>query len=146
MGKRIKRKYTMSKRMDAAYENYKKRYRAKAKAMKKRGLEMESPMMNKREYKMVRKAYVEQEGVKTNINQTIVSDQQYKYSEKTARHLKKWSKENKRADTKDLSIAEIRQGKGLPEELVKLNEELKGQGLSGKERQEYISYEVFGSE
>ena len=145
MGKRVKRKYTMSKRMDAAYKNYKERYRAKAKAMKRRGLKMESPMMNKREYKMVRKAYVEQEGVKTNINQTIVSDQQYKYSDKTARHLKKFAKEHD-LDTKKLSIAEIRQGKGLPAELSKLNEELKEQGLSGRERRDYISYEVFGSE
>lgn len=144
MGKRVKRKYTMTKRLDDAYKNYKKRYRAKAKSMKKRGLEMESRMLKKSEYLSVRDEKV-RDGVEININQTIVSEQAYKYSEKTARHLKKFAKEND-LDTKNLSIAEIRQGKGLPEELIRLNEQLKEQGLSGKERQEYISYEVFGSE
>lgn len=145
MGKRVKRKYTMTKRLDAAYKNYKKRYRAKAKSMKKRGLEMESRMLKKDEYFSRRYEMVHDEGRTTNINQTIVSEQSFKYSEKTARHLKNFAKENG-LDTKDLTIAEIRQGKGLPEELIKLNEQLKEQGLSGKERQEYISYEVFGSE
>lgn len=144
MGKRVKRKYTMTKRMDAAYENYKKRYRTKQKSMRRRGLEMESRMLKKSEYLSVRAEKV-RDGVEININQTIVSEQSYKYSEKTARHLKKFAKEHG-LETGDLTIAEIRQGKGLPDELIKLNEELKEQGLSGKERQEYISYEVFGSE
>ena len=135
----------MRKRLDKAYANYKKRYKAKQKLMREKGLEMESRMLKKKEYLSRREEMVKYEGITTNINQTLVQEQQYKYSQRTARHLKSFAKEHG-LETGKLSISAIRQGQGLPEELIRLNEELKEQGLSGKERQEYISYEVFGSE
>lgn len=83
-----KRKYTLGKRLDKAYENYSKRYDAKQKQLEKRGYSMADTKLNKREYNMVRTAYVN-DGIKKNINQTIVSDQAYEYSQKTARQMKK---------------------------------------------------------
>lgn len=138
-----KRKYKMDKRLEKAYENYKKRYDAKKKSLKKRGYEMADKKLNKREYEMVRKAY-QDEGVKENINQTIVADQAYEYSQKTARRFKATA-EKFDLSWKDMSITELRKG-GI--DVSEINDILKDEypDWTGTQRQEYISYEVFGSD
>ncbi|MBO7079076.1 MAG: hypothetical protein J6W64_04640 [Bacilli bacterium] len=136
-------KKTKSKRLDNAYANYKKRYKAKMKSLKRRGYEMADTMLNKREYLMVRKAYQE-EGVTQNINQTIVSDQAYEYSQKTARRFKATA-EKYGLEWKNKSITELRKGEI---DVSTINEILKEEypDWTGYQRQQYISYEVFGSE
>lgn len=131
------------KRLENAYANYKKRYRAKKKSLQKRGYEMADTMLNKREYEMVRKAY-QNEGVKININQTIVADQAYEYSQKTARRFKATA-EKFDLEWKDKSITELRKG-GI--DVSQINEILKEEypDWTGIQRQQYISYEVFGSD
>ena len=132
-----------SKRLDNAYANYKKRYREAKKMLKKKGYEMADTMLTKREYKMVRQAYID-EGQTININQTIVADQKYEYSQKTARRFKATA-EKYNLDWKDKSITELRKG-GV--DVSEINDLLKEEypDWTGKQRQEYISYEVFGSE
>lgn len=136
-------KRTKSKRLDNAYANYKKRYRAKKKMLKKKGYEMADDMLNKREYKMVREAY-QDEGVKTNINQTIVSDQAYEYNQKTARRFKATA-EKYNLEWKDKTITELRKGEI---DVSAINDILKEEypDWTGTQRADYISYEVFGSE
>lgn len=142
--KKTKRKYTLKARLDKAYENYKKRYKAKQKNLKKRGYEMaDKKMLTKREYKMVRTALVD-EGRETNINQTIVSMQAYEYSQKTARQFKKVAEEYD-LDWKDKTITQLRKGEI---DVSSINDMLKEMypDWTGTQRQEYISYEVFGSD
>ena len=138
-----KRKYTLKARLDKAYENYKKRYKAKAKMLKKKGYDMASDMMSKREYKRIRDIY-QREVTTTNINQTIVADQAYEYSQKTARRFKATAKKFD-LDWKDKSITELRKGEI---DVSSINDILKEEypDWSGYDRQQYISYEVFGSE
>lgn len=132
-----------SKRLDNAYANYKKRYKAAKKMLKKKGYDMADTMLTKREYKMVRQAYID-EGQTININQTIVSDQKYEYSQKTARRFKATA-EKFDLSWKDKTITELRKG-GV--DVSEINNLLKEEypDWTGKQRQEYISYEVFGSE
>lgn len=132
-----------SKRLDNAYANYKKRYKAAKKMLEKKGYEMADTMLNKREYKMVRQAYID-EGKKTNINQNIVAEQKYEYSQKTARRFKATA-EKYNLEWKNKSITELRKG-GV--DVSEINEILKEEypDWTGTQRQEYISYEVFGSE
>ena len=141
---KTKKKKKASKRLENAYENYKKRYRAAKKKLKKHGYNMADTMLNKREYLMVREAY-QDEGVTININQTIVSEQTYEYSQKTARQFKEVA-EKYDLEWKDTTITELR--KGINVDVSALNEKLKDEfpDWSGKQRQEYISYEVFGSD
>lgn len=149
-----KRKYKMSKRLEKAYENYTKRYEAKKKSLSKRGYEMADKKLNQREYEMVREAYIN-EGVSENINQTIVSDQAYEYSQKTARRFKATAKKFD-LEWKSMSITELRKG-GI--DVSELNDRLKEMSEEELEelysilpanvkhtRQGYISYEVFGSD
>lgn len=133
-----------SKRLDNAYANYKKRYKAKKKMLNKKGYQMADTMLNKREYLMVREAYIDK-GVKININQTIVSEQTYEYSQKTAKQFKEVAI-NYDLSWKDLSITELRKGIGV--DVSDLNEMLKQiyPNWTGTDRQKYISYEVFGSD
>lgn len=142
MGKGV-RKYTLKARLDKAYENYKKRYKAKKKMLKKKGYEMASDMMTKREYLRIRDIY-QREVTTININQTIVADQAYEYSQKTARQFKKVA-EKYDLDWKDKSITQLRKGEI---DVSAINERLKEEypDWTGTQRQEYISYEVFGSE
>lgn len=132
-----------TKRADRSYANYVKRYKAKQKSLKKRGYEMADTMLNKREYEMVKKAY-QNDGIKININQTIVADQAYEYSQKTARRFKATA-EKFDLEWKDKSITELRKG-GI--DVSEINELLKEQypDWTGSQRQKYISYEVFGSD
>lgn len=144
MAKRVvKTNYLSKKQMHNAYINYKRRYRAKAKSMDKRGLEMVDDMMSKAEYEKVRADYVSR-GITININQTIVSDQQYEYSQDIARQFKRVSKDFN-LEWKDKTITQIRMGEV---DVSGLNDMLKEQfpQMTGKQRQQWISYEVFGSE
>lgn len=152
-----KRKYTMTARLDKAYKNYVKRYKAKEAMLKKKGYEMASKMMKKRMYIAAREDKIYNEGITTNINQTLVSEQAYQYSQKTAQRLKRTA-EKFDLVWKDKTITEIRKGKV---DLSKLNNILKDMEENNPEqyqqlmdtlpdevkrtRQGYISYYVFGS-
>ena len=104
---------------------------------------MASEIMTKREYLRIRDIY-QREVTTTNINQTIVADQAYEYSQKTARQFKKVA-EKYDLDWKDKSITQLRKGEI---DVSAINEMLKEEypEWTGTQRQEYISYEVFGSE
>lgn len=137
------RKYNMTKRLDKAYANYKSRYKKKEASLKKKGYNMVSRMLTKREYMFNRQAYVN-EGVTTNINQTMVSEQAYEYSQKTARRFKKTAQEHN-LKWKDKSIMDIMKG---DINVSEINEWLKETYIdwTGMDRQKWISHEVFGSE
>ena len=146
-----------TKRLDNAYANYKKRYKEKQTSLRKRGYEMADTMLTRREYEMVRKAYVDN-GRKENINQTIVADQAYEYSQKTARQFKQVA-EKFDLPWQDQGITELRKGtidvsamnnrlkeleENDPEAFEALFAELPA--AIKHTRQGFISYEVFGSE
>lgn len=144
MAKRVVREnYLSKKQMHNAYINYKRRYRAKEKSMKRRGLEMADRMLNRAEYEMVRAEAVA-DGITININQTIVSNQQYEYSQDIARQFKRVSEEYD-LEWKNLTITQIRTGEI---DVSGLNDMLKEQfpQMTGKQRAKWISHEVFGSE
>lgn len=149
----MSRQYSMNKRLEKAYDNYVNRYKAKAASLSKRGYEMADTMLSKREYQMVRKAYINS-GVSTNINQTIVSEQAYEYSQKTARQMKATAKKFN-LDWKSKTITELRKGEI---DVSGINNNLKG--MSDEERkalfdtlpegvkhtnQGYISWTIYGS-
>ena len=129
--------------MHNAYMNYKRRYRAKAKIMDKKGLKMAMPMLNRSDYELAR-AMAVNDGVTININQTIVSRQQYEYSQDVARRFKRVSEEHD-LEWKDLTITEIRKG---AVDVSAINNMLKENypDMTGKQRAKWISHEVFGSE
>ena len=130
--------------MRNAYANYKSRYKAKKKSMERRGLEMDDKhMLTRAEYEMNRADLISQ-GITININQTLVSRQQYAYSQEIARQFKRVSEEYD-LEWKDVTITQIRTGEI---DVSGLNNWLKEKypTWTGKDRQKYISYEVFGSE
>ena len=129
--------------MHNAYINYKRRYRAKEKSMKRRGLEMADRMLNRSDYELAR-AMVVADGVEININQTIVSEQQYEYSQSVARRFKRVSQEYG-LEWQDKTITQIRMGEV---DVSGLNDMLKEQfpEMTGKQRAKWIGHEVFGSE
>lgn len=170
MSKR-KRQYKLNIRLEKAYENYKQRYQTAKTKLTAKGFEMADTMLTRNEYEMVRTALVKS-GVKTNINQTLVSQQTYEYSQKTAKHLKKFAKEHAKdldieglkiesEDISGLSILDIRKGKGLSTYLADVNEKLKELKENDPDKYEelfkdlpesvrhtnqgFISYQVFGS-
>lgn len=113
-----------AKRLRKAYKNYVKRYKQKEAVMERHGTDMASGMMTYREYKMTRKAYVES-GVDININQTIVSDQQYEFSLRQARSLKEAAKEMD-LSFKEESLIQIRGGGAVRnEDLTEINNRMK---------------------
>ena len=135
--------YLSRKQMHNAYINYKRRYRAKAKSMERRGLKMKDVMLTRHDYELAR-AMAINDGVTININQTIVSKQQYEYSQDIARQFKRVSEEFD-LDWKNTTITELRMGKV---DVSGINNMLKDQhpDWTGYDRQKWISYEVFGSE
>ena len=50
----MNRKYSMTKRLEKAYENYEKRYEAKKASLSRRGYQMADKKLTKKEYDMVR--------------------------------------------------------------------------------------------
>ena len=144
MAKRVvNTNYLSKKQMHNAYINYKRRYRAKEKSMKRRGLEMADRMLNRSDYELAR-AMAVNDGITININQTIVSEQQYEYSQAVARRFKKVSEEYD-LEWKDKTITQIRTG---DVDVSGLNDMLKEQfpEMTGKQRAKWIGHEVFGSE
>ena len=135
--------YLSKKQMRNAYANYKKRYRAKAKSMKRRNLEMADEMLSRHDYELARAAAIN-DGITININQTIVSRQQYEYSQSIARQFKRVSEEFD-LEWKNVTITQLRMGEI---DVSGLNRMLKDQfpNMTGYDRQKWISYEVFGSE
>ena len=129
--------------MHNAYINYKRRYRAKEKSMKRRGLEMADRMLNRSDYELAR-AMAVADGITININQTIVSEQQYEYSQDVATRFKRVS-EQYDLEWKDKTITQIRTG---DVDVSGLNDMLKEQfpEMTGKQRAKWIGHEVFGSE
>lgn len=136
-----------SKRLENAYQSYLKMYRAKQRSMRKRGMEMFDKKLTKREYMLNRKLLIEEmkeeTGKAININQTLVSEQQYKYNRTTGRRFLATAKKVG-LEWSDSKLREIRAGKI---DVSLINERLKIQNpeWSGKERAQYIAYEVFGS-
>ena len=144
MAKRVvNTNYLSKKQMHNAYINYKRRYRAKEKSMKRRGLEMADRMLNRSDYELAR-AMAVADGITININQTIVSEQQYEYSQDVARRFKRVS-EQYDLEWKDKTITQIRNG---DVDVSGLNNMLKEQfpEMTGKQRAKWIGHEVFGSE
>ena len=129
--------------MHNAYINYKRRYRAKEKLMDKKGLKMASKMLNRSDYELAR-AMAVNDGITININQPIVSRQQYEYSQDVARRFKRVSEEHD-LEWKDLTITQIRKG---AVDVSAINNMLKENypDMTGKQRAKWISHEVFGSE
>lgn len=149
----MSRTYSMTTRLKKAYENYVSRYNKKAESLKKRGFDMADTLLSEREYNMVRKAYTDN-GVTQNINQTIVSEQAYEYSQKTAKQMKATANKFD-LNWKDTSILELRKGKI---DVSGINNSLKG--MTDEERkalfdtlpadvkhtnQGYISWVIYGS-
>ena len=131
-----------SKRINNAYKNYVKRYKAKQESMRRRGMEMESSIMNKNLYVKVREE-MKENGVKENINQTIVSEQQYRYSYKTAKRFLETA-EQEQLEWGDSLVREIRSGKI---DVTGINDYLKEHtDFTGKERAAWIGHNIFGSE
>ncbi len=144
MAKRVvNTNYLSKKQMHNAYINYKRRYRAKEKSMKRRGLEMADRMLNRSDYELAR-AMAVADGITININQTIVSEQQYEYSQDVARRFKRVS-EKYGLEWKDKTITQIRTG---DIDVSTMNDMLKEQfpEMTGKQRAKWIGHEVFGSE
>ena len=129
--------------MHNAYINYKRRYRAKEKIMEKKHLSMASKMLNRADYELAR-AMAVNDGITININQTIVSRQQYEYTQDVARRFKRVSEEHD-LEWKDLTITQIRKG---AVDVSAINAMLKENypDMTGKQRAKWISHEVFGSE
>lgn len=138
--------------MQNAYKNYVKRYNEKAAVMKRHGTTMASDKMTFREYKMTRRAYVES-GIVININQTIVSDQQYEFSLSAGRALKKYAEDMELSFAGE-SLISIRRGSAIRNEsLSELNEAMKeladrypklyGEFASGTGRAKWIKDNIF---
>ena len=144
MAKRVvNANYLSKKQMHNAYINYKRRYRAKEKIMEKKHLSMASKMLNRADYELAR-AMAVNDGITININQTIVSRQQYEYTQDVARRFKRVSEEHD-LEWKDLTITQIRKG---AVDVSAINAMLKENypDMTGKQRAKWISHEVFGSE
>ena len=143
------RAYNMRSRMEKAYSNYVKLYRQKEASLERRGFNMAAPLLDRDAYEMLRDTLV-RNGLKININKTIVSKEAYT---RTLLSAKKLKEAGKKYDTswKDLSIAQIRanvMADDISDFIVEFDKQLKEQypGITGKQRAQYISYEVFGSE
>ena len=111
--------------------------------MDKKGLKMASKMLNRSAYEMAR-AMAVNDGITININQTIVSRQQYEYTQDVARRFKRVAEENE-LEWKDFTITQIRKG---AVDVSAINNMLKEEypDMTGKQRAKWISHEVFGSE
>lgn len=131
----------MAKRSTTSYRDYVKKYRKMEERLNKKGLVPESQMMNKKLYQEVKRE-MKADGVTTNINRTIVQEQSYQYSYKTARRWRETAKKYD-LDWESAKISELRSG---AIDVSKLNEILKDEGFTGKERAGIIGHDIFGSE
>ena len=138
------------KQMYNAYQNYLSRYTRQADKMIRRGTYMHDDKLTYSEYKMVRRAKIEQmkdEGKRLiNINQTIVSEQQYEFSMAQAKGLRSAGQELGLGFA-DESLMKLRGGRDLRnEDLSLINSALKEKypELSGIQRAEWIKENIFG--
>lgn len=132
----------LSKRLENAYRNYSMKYKTVQDSMRRRGMEMFDRKLTKKEYIANRQA-LQAEGVNININQTLVSQQQYSYDRETARRFKDTA-EKLGLEWKGKKIRELRYGdidvKEINDMLKDMNPE-----WNGYERARYISHNIFGS-
>lgn len=141
------------KQMYNAYRNYISRYTKQKEKMIRKGTYMyDSHMMNYEEYKAVRKAYVDEQKAKNpgekviNINQTLVSKQQYEFSREQAIGIREAGKELG-LDFEEETLMKIRGGRDIRnEDLSLINNALKDKypALTGTERSQWITDHIFG--
>lgn len=144
MAKRIKKRKTRRKKTKrmSSYENYVKRHEEKKKKLKEKGYDMISPMMDPEQYERA-KQLMKDSGIKININQTIVSEQAYEYDRTTARRFRKVAKEHN-LEWDEKTELEIMKGGVDVSALNNLLKETHPE-MTGYDRRNYISQEVFGS-
>lgn len=140
MAKRVTGKRT--KQRQRSYQNYVKRYKKKQKQLAKKGYDMVSRKMTKKEYERAKKL-LKDSGVTTNINQTIVSEQAYEYDRNTARRFRKVAKEYELEWEEETELA-IMKGEVDVSALNNLLKETHPD-MTGYDRRNYISHEIFGS-
>lgn len=138
------------KQMYNAYRNYLSRYVTQANKMVRKGTYMHDDKLTFNEYKMVRQAKVDELREKgkpiININQSIVSEQQYEFSMEQARGLREAASELG-LDFQEESLMKIRGGRDVRgEDLTAINNALKMKYplLSGTERAQWITDNIFG--
>lgn len=142
-----KRKNKRNKRLDNSYKNYKKLFKEAKYKFAKKGKKMDDDkLLTKSEWLTQRMTLIDA-GHKTNINQTIVSAQKYKYSQELARRIKEGAKKVG-LDYEKKSIYAIRQGVIEGDDLSAVNEQLRDDhpDWNGYRRSHYIAHEVFGSD
>ena len=142
--------YLSPKQMRAAYRNYMYRYEVQEQKMLRRGQRMNDEMMTFGSYKATRRAYVEDlqsRGKRViNINQSIVSDQQYEFSRLQARGIKDIAESYGIESLKDQSILRLRSGQSIRnEDLSLINNALREQhpDWTGAQRARFITDNVF---
>jgi len=138
------------KQMYNAYRNYLSRYVKQEAKMIRRGTSMHDDKLTYSEYKMVRRAKVEELKAAGrpvwNINQTIVSEQQYEFSMSQAKGIREASAKLG-VDLGEQSLMEIRGGRDIRnEDLSLINNALKDKypELSGVGRAKWIKDNIFG--
>lgn len=130
-----------SKRFKRTWHAYNKRYNRAKRSMSRRGMTMISDKLSKKDLLGTIEAFKE-EGIKNNIVQKVVVDQQYAYSADTARRFKKVSEEMD-LEWKDVKYTRLRYG---DIDVSGINQWLKDNtDKTGYERAKYIGHEVFGS-
>lgn len=147
----VEREQGLSKKqMYNAYRNYLQRYNTQAEKMVRRGTYMHDDKLTYNEYKMVRRAKVEElrdSGRRViNINQTIVSEQQYEFSMSQAKGLREAGKELG-LEFEGESLMKLRGGRDIRnEDLSLINNALKDKypDLSGVQRAQWIKDNIFG--
>lgn len=148
----VEREQGLSKKqMERAYKNYQDRYEAQAQKMRNKGLAMHDKReLTFSEYKMTRRAFVDELRAAgrpiININQTIVSKQQYEFSMEQARGIRE-AGSKLGLDLQSQSLVSIRGGRKVRnEDLSLINNALKEEypQLSGVERAQWIKENIFG--
>lgn len=129
-----------------SYKNYLSRYTAKKEIMEKHGTSMyDTRPMTFDDYLAARDALVES-GRKININQTLVSRQQYEFTQEQGRALRNVGQELGLEFGRE-DMVNLRGGGDIRmEDLTLINNRLKElyPNMSGIERGQYITHYVFG--
>jgi hypothetical protein len=140
------------KQMNNAYRNYLERYNRQKEKMIRKGTYMHDDILTYEEYKATRRAFIEEQKAKNpdkkviNINQSIVSAQQYEFSMEQAKGLREAGKDLG-LDLSEESLMKLRGGRDIRnEDLSLINNALKEKypALSGIERSKWITEHVFG--
>lgn len=144
------RDYLSDKQMRAAYRNYMYRYETQEAKMIRRGERMNDEMLSFGSYKATRRAFVEDLQSKgkrvININQSIVSEQQYEFSRTQARGIRDIAESYDIEPLKGQSILSLRSGQAIRnEDLSLINNALKEQhpDWTGSQRARFITDNIF---